>query len=118
MRKTILEGMCILLLIAATTLWGQSVSGTLSGKVLTANGTAIPNAAVTVTNVSSNSSQKVLTGPDGSFSVSGLPPGTYRVDVETAGYKRTSQQNVELTTNTPESVNITLEVGSTTDTVE
>lgn len=118
MRKTILQSMCILLLIAATTLWGQSVSGTLSGKVLAANGTVIPNAAVTVTNVSSNTSQKVLTGPDGSFSVSGLPPGTYRVDVETAGYKRTSQQNVELTTNTPETLNITLEAGSTTETVE
>src|SRR3954462_14475004 len=101
MRKTILQLACLFLLTGANYLFAQSVSGTLSGKITNAAGAAIPNAAVIVTNVSSNNAQRALTGPDGSFTVSGLPPGTYRVDVETTGYKRTTQQDVILTTGGP-----------------
>src|SRR5579871_312557 len=117
MRKILLEVMCLLLTTAAA-IWAQSVGGTLSGRITSANGAAVPSAAITVTNVNTNATQKALSGPDGTFSVSGLAPGTYRVDVETAGYKRTSQQNIELTATRPASVNITLEAGNVNETVE
>ena len=68
--------------------------------------------------INTNATQKVLTGQDGTFSIGGLAVGTYRVDVEIAGYKRTSQQNVELTTTGPVTVNITLEAGNMNETVE
>jgi hypothetical protein len=118
MRKTILQVACLILLTGAVSVFAQSVSGTLSGKITNASGAAVPNAAVTVTNVSNNSSQRALTGPDGAFNVSGLPPGSYRVDVETAGYKRTTQQDVILSTTGPATVTIQLEAGNTSDTVE
>src|SRR3954469_19397855 len=98
MRKNILQATCVLLLAAGSLLWGQVAGGTLSGKITSASGNGIPNAAVTVTNTTNNTSQRALTGPDGSFTVSNLGAGIYRVEVETAGYKRTTQQNVELTT--------------------
>jgi hypothetical protein len=118
MRKTVLQFVCVLLLSAATTLWSQTGAGTLSGRVTNATGAGVPNAAVTVTNVNSNASVKALTGSDGTFSVAGLAPGTYRVDIETAGYKRTSQQNIELAATGPATVNITLEAGSINESVE
>src|SRR5437588_9860634 len=101
MQKLLLGWRCILLSFVATALWAQSTGGTLSGKITSASGAAVPNAEITVTNVNANTSQKVLTGPDGSFTVSNLTPGTYRVEVVTQGFKRTSQQNIELTTTTP-----------------
>ena len=45
-------------------------------------------------------------------------PGTYRIDVETAGYKRTTQQDVTLTTTGPTTVDIRLEAGNVNETVE
>jgi len=99
-------------------LWAQGVNGVLSGRVTSADGSGIPNAAITVTNVSTNTAQRALTGPDGSFTVSGLPAGTYRVDVETVGFKRTSQQNVEITTTAGTPLTIRLEAGSPSETVE
>lgn len=118
MRKTFLQLTCILLLTAAPALLAQAVGGTFSGKITNAQGAAVPNAAVTVTNTTTNAEQKVLTGPDGGFAVTGLPPGTYRIDVETQGYKHTTQQNVTLAAGGPTPINITLEAGSMNDTVE
>src|SRR5579872_5771779 len=111
--------MCILLAAAFSGLRAQPAGGgTLSGRITAATGAGIPNAAVTVTNISTNSAQRVLTGPDGTFSVSGLQPGMYRVDVETQGYKRTSQQNIDLTSAAPATVNLTLEAGNINESVE
>src|SRR3954469_8037681 len=112
MRKVLFQVTCALLLTAGSILWAQAVGGTLSGKVTNASGSGIPNAAVTITNTTNNTSQKALTGPDGGFTVSNLSPGVYRLDVETAGYKRTSQQNVELTTTGPTTLSIRMEPGS------
>ena len=116
MHKLLLRVTCLLLLSAAAVLWAQSSTGTLSGKINAPAGAPVPNAEITVTNVNTNASQKVLTGSDGSFSIAGLPPGTYRVDVVTAGFKRTTQHNIELSTTA--AVNIVLEAGNTNETVE
>jgi len=118
MHKKFLQLTCILLLSAGSYLWAQAVGGTLSGKITSASGSGIPNAAVTVTNTTNNVSQKVLTGPDGGFTISNLGPGVYRVDVETAGYKRTTQQNVELLTTGPTTITVRMEPGSINETVE
>jgi hypothetical protein len=98
--------------------FAQSGTGTLSGRVTAASGAGVPNAAVIVTNASSNASQRTLTAPDGSFSLAGIAPGTYRVEVESAGYKRASQNSVALTAGSTAALNIALEAGSITETVE
>jgi hypothetical protein len=118
MLRPILQTFTTILLLTAPLAFSQTQTGTLSGKVTTAEGVVIPNAAITVTNTATNASQKVLSSSDGSFTVNDLPAGTYRVDVETAGYKRTSEQNVSLSATGPTTVNITLEAGNTNETVE
>jgi len=118
MSKFILRLWCAALFALVPLAWAQANGGKLSGKVTTVQGNGIPNAAVTVTNVNSNASQKVLTGPDGAFSIPNLAPGTYRISVETAGYKRTTQQNIVLNATGSTPVNITLEAGNMNQTVE
>src|SRR5690348_13133112 len=118
MQKTFILVSCLVITFTFFQAEAQPVGGTLSGRITAATGEGIPNAAVTVTNINTNASQHVLTAPDGTFSVGGLPPGTYRVDVETAGFKRTSQQNIELAANGPSTVNLTLETGNLNQSVE
>ncbi len=120
MRKILLQCLCALLAVAFSVVYAQPAgeSGTLSGRITAATGAGIPNAAVTVTNINNNASQRVLTASDGTFSVTGLQPGTYRVDVETQGFKRTSQENIQLTAAAPATVNLTLEAGNVNESVE
>src|SRR5438270_13214234 len=93
-------------------------TGTLTGTVNSSAGAPVANAAVTVTPVSGGTSQRVLTGPDGTFTISGLPPGSYRVDIEYSGYKRSSVQNLELTTGTAAGIRNDLQQGHAQETVE
>src|ERR1051326_8702003 len=118
MRKIIFVSICSTFLIV-TALWSQAAAGSLSGKVTNTKGAAIPNAAVTVTNVNTNTSVKVLSSSDGSFTVNNIAaPGTYTIEVETAGYKKAREQNVVLATAGPATVNVTLLAGEPTDVVD
>ena len=107
MRKLFLQLSCFLLLTASLVLADGSV-GTLTGIITGTNGKPVPNAAVTITNTLNNASVKVLTGPDGGFSVAGLPPGTYRVDVDAPGFNRTSKPDIKLVTGPPQKLTINL----------
>src|SRR5215472_10906599 len=117
MSKLLTTKMCILLVLASTALWAQSVGGTLSGKVTSAKG-PVRNAAVTITNVQTKASAKTVTAPNGTFSFAGLPPGIYNIEVDSQGFKHTTQQNIELTATKPQMINITLTAGNINETVE
>ena len=96
--------------------WGQT-TGTLSGKINAANGQAVPSASITVTDASGQS-RNVVAGADGSFTLSNLPPGTYRVEVQVPGYKRLSQQNVLVSSTNPVNLTLGVEQGNQNETVE
>src|SRR5258706_13019656 len=96
---------------------GAQTTGTLTGTVTNQAGGPVPNAAVSVTPIAGGAPQKVLTGPDGTFTITGLPPGSYRVDVEDSGYKRSSVQNLDLAVGGPASLRIELEQGNAQETV-
>lgn len=81
------------LLVSAPYALGQSVSATLRGQV-TADAAPAADATVTATNTATGLSRSVQTSAGGSYSVAGLPPGEYRIDVNAGG--KTSSQLVRL----------------------
>ena len=117
MRKILFLCLCAVLLIVSSLL-AQFGTGTLSGKVTDGKGNAVPNASVTVTNASNNSSVKVLSRADGTFTVSPVTAGTYTIEVESPGFKRAREENVVLATAGPATVNVTLTTGNPTDVVD
>ena len=70
----------------------QAQEGRLSGVVRDTTGAAVPGATVTVTNQTTNATQTVTSGADGSFSAS-LAPGTYSVTVALRGFGRQTKKD-------------------------
>jgi hypothetical protein len=82
--------------------------GTLTGKVMAADGASVPSASVVVTD-GSGKARSAVSGPDGIFHVTSLPQGTYRVDIAVPGYKKLSQSNVQVTDGSPLNIQFGLE---------
>ncbi|HZS50651.1 MAG TPA: TonB-dependent receptor [Bryobacterales bacterium] len=114
MRKSHLSFTILFVVLASLSsvvAWGQA-AGTISGKVISPSGAAVPEAAVSITNTGTGASQRVLTGPDGGFLVSGLAPGTYKVAVENPGFTTAVRENIQLAADSPVTLELVLEAGA------
>ena len=89
--------MAKLLLAAAlsASLFAQS-SGSISGAVKDSKGGMIPGATVTVADRAEAVTQTEHTSAEGSFVFPQLPPGTYTLTVEMAGFKKIEKSDVVL----------------------
>src|SRR5438309_11386765 len=62
-------------------------TGALTGTVKDPSGGVIPNATVTLTSVDTGQARTTMTAADGVYHFSLLPPGNYRVKIESSGFK-------------------------------
>ncbi|HQZ95670.1 MAG TPA: carboxypeptidase regulatory-like domain-containing protein [Pyrinomonadaceae bacterium] len=107
----------LLILIAGLAIIGQTNRGGISGTVTDSNGAVVPMAKVTIKNVGTNQSTTVVTSSSGSFSVTSLEPVEYDVMAEAANFKKAVIQKIKVDTATVQTVNVVLEVGNFSETV-
>src|SRR5262249_56456227 len=91
--------------------------GSIAGRVVDNSGAAVANANVTVTNAATNVSSSTTTNGDGDYTALYLIPGSYTVTVEAAGFKKAIRQNIEIRVGDKLQVNLQMEVGNVSDTV-
>ena len=96
----------------------QTVTATLVGTVLDPTGAAIPNAAVTATNMATNLSRTAPSNERGDYTITYLPPGSYQVSAECAGFKRTVAGPVPLLVEQTARLDLVLEVGWISESIE
>jgi hypothetical protein len=95
----------------------QSPAGQMGGYVTDPNGAVVSNARVTVTSPDNGISRGTVTDSSGNWTVLGLPSGSYRVKVESNGFK-TSANNVRYDSSQPSMYGSVLTVGAATETIE
>jgi iron complex outermembrane recepter protein len=105
-------------LIAAWVLAGHAAPGTgvISGKVVDAAGGAVPDAAVTLTDLASGATINMTTGGEGQFTFNNAPTDPQLVTIQKSGFE-TFTQRVELGTQTSLSVSASLKVGTLAESV-
>lgn len=108
----------VLLLVATTTVTGQSVSGSLAGKVADGKGASIAGAQVQITSLSRKETKTAQTDDDGRFVFPQLTPDIYTIQIEAAGFKIYNLDRIVVNTNERVSApDIVLEVGAVTESV-
>src|SRR3984893_13788194 len=82
------------------------------------SGGALEGAQVTLTNQETDAKLAQTTGSDGLYQFSNLLPGRYRIDVGKPGFKHTTQPDIVVQVQQTSSINLTMQVGDVSQTVE
>jgi hypothetical protein len=119
MARSLRYGLFILtaLLLLASVGWAQKDTGSIVGTVKDSSGAVVKDAKVTVTDVDRGTSFETVTDANGDYVASPLKIGNYRVLVERSGFKKTVIGPVTLNVQDRLAVDVTLQVGTFTETM-
>ena len=70
-----------------TSLRGQSTNASVTGRITDFSKAVVPNARVIVINTATRIRYETITNETGSYYVTNLAPGAYRIEVEKLGFK-------------------------------
>ena len=108
----------VILVLAFPCAQAQLNRGTITGIVTDPSGAAVAEAKVTVVHLETNIRSSTNATESGNYTLPALPIGQYRLDIEAPGFKRAVRDNVSLGAGTTLRLDIALEIGSVTETVE
>jgi len=99
-------------------MFAQGNTAPISGTVTDPTGASVPAAEVTITNMATGQVVRTTTTEKGEFSAPSMPAATYKVSVTKTGFRVANLDAVEVNAGVPATVNVKLEVGQTSETVE
>ena len=106
----------LLILIFSSVAGAQSNYASLSGTIFDPDQKVVPAAELTLTSISTQAKRTATSNDQGAFQFTGLLPGEYRLDVRSSNFANLSQ-NVRLEVGQQVTLNLKLEVGSLSTTV-
>ncbi|MGB7925877.1 MAG: carboxypeptidase regulatory-like domain-containing protein [Pyrinomonadaceae bacterium] len=109
LKTTALLILSVLLFAAST--GAQTHRASIRGTITNATGNRLADASVRLFDEATNESRDAASEANGEFTVSGLPPGSYRLEVEAGGYKKYIRR-FDLQVNQIQRIDVMLEVGS------
>ena len=108
--------LCIVSLLAVP-MMAQKSSGTIRGVVTDPSGAVLANIPVVITNTETGQERTVTTNTQGEYIAPEIAVGTYSVTVKAPNFKESVSKNVDLHTSSTQTLNIQLQVGSTSEQV-
>jgi hypothetical protein len=113
----VLVGLCCFLFAGALAL-AQTDKSTIRGTVTDPSGAVVQGAVISLTELSTNIvAREVASDANGNYEVPDLKPSTYRIKVDHPGFKSYVADAVLLDTSQIRRIDISLQVGATTETV-
>ena len=102
----------------AGTAVAQQDQGAITGTIQDPTGASVPNAAVTLTNVDTGLVLNVTSDASGNYTFSPLKVGNYKVSATAPGFSTTEQNQVRVDVQSRAEVNVKLNPGAATTTVQ
>jgi hypothetical protein len=107
----------LLLVLGSVQSWAQLDTGSIVGTVHDKSGAVVSGATVKITNTKTGRTWEAKSGSVGEYSVQGLPVGPYKVEVAQQGFKTEVVSNIILHPAESPRADLTLDIGSTGETV-
>jgi Carboxypeptidase regulatory-like domain len=108
----------VFLSLCLSTAFAQSDRGGITGKVTDNTGEILPGAVVKLTNDATGVVQKTTSNASGDYVFQFLNPGSYSLSTSAQGFKTVDRTHLMVDVGQANEQNVTLTVGSTTETVE
>src|SRR4051812_17734219 len=109
----------LLLFVLAFQGYAQNITGSMGGRVVDQQGSAVPNATVTATESAKKVVISTKSTEQGEFNLAGLLPGNYTIRVEAPGFKKLERPNIPLNAQDKLALgNLSVEVGAVTESIE
>jgi len=114
-RWLVVASLCLL---CATLVSAQSTGGRILGRVSDPSGAVLNNVKVSATNEATGISRDTKTNASGDYVFPEVPVGTYTLSFDQQGFKTILRKGVTLDLNQVITLNITMQIGQTKETVE
>jgi hypothetical protein len=95
----------------------QVLYGSIVGTVNDQSGSAVPAATVTATNKQTGVQRQTTTNDAGGYNFAAVQPGSYEVRITKEGFRTTTDQGVEVTSNSTTRVDMALQLGAVTESI-
>src|SRR3954470_20793818 len=116
LQRALAGTVCLLALCGA--LFGQGLTGQISGSVTDPSGGAVANSAVQLTNMQTSQTRSANTDTDGRFVFTELLPGNYSLSIQNPGFKKYEQTGINVTATERVTLPaIALQLGAVSETV-
>src|SRR5207247_3226997 len=102
----------------AASLQAQLNKATLTGVVIDPSGAAIAGARITATQLATNATFSTTTTDTGNYAIPALDIGSYRIETEAGGFKRSIHDAVTLESGATVRLDVTMEIGAVSEAVE
>ncbi len=107
----------VLLAFLSWTLSAQSTNASITGYITDTSRAVVGGVRVIVINTDTNIRSEANTNEIGSYTISNLPPGNYRIEVEKSGFKTVVKSDIVLHVQDSLAINFEIQVGSLSEVV-
>ena len=107
----------LFLLLAVSDAWAQATAQ-INGRVADQTGAVLPGVDVTATQTATGLTRNAVTDETGSYTMTNLPIGPYRLEAALPGFRSYVQTGIVLQVGSNPVINAVLEVGQVADSVE
>ncbi|MEO8678270.1 MAG: TonB-dependent receptor [Vicinamibacterales bacterium] len=97
--------------------FAQQTTGTVLGRVLDAQGAAIPGASVTARSESTGFVRTVVSDTEGAYRLNALPVGEFTINVELAGFSSIDRKGIVVNVGQTITLDFSLKVASVAETI-
>jgi hypothetical protein len=117
--KKIISSMIVFcsLWLAATPAAAQQTTGTISGRIVDAQGAAIPGVTVTAKNAATGFVRTEVSDGEGIFHLNALPVGTYDMTTDLQGFAKVENKGIVVNVGQTLDLNLTLKLATVQETI-